>query len=64
MTLTVIRLLEKDIPIVFHENWLLAFNVMEKKLTSGPILVALYWEDPFEMMCDASDFAVGVVVGQ
>ena len=41
-----------------------AFESLKKKLTSAPIILAPYWELPFELMCDASDYAVGVVLGQ
>ncbi|GKB48749.1 reverse transcriptase domain-containing protein, partial [Tanacetum coccineum] len=41
-----------------------AFNTLKKKLTEAPILIALDWDFPFELMCDASDFAIGVVLGQ
>ncbi|GJR50352.1 reverse transcriptase domain-containing protein [Tanacetum coccineum] len=41
-----------------------AFNILKKKLTEAPILVALDWDLPFEIMCDASDYAVGAVLGQ
>nr|GEV68938.1 reverse transcriptase domain-containing protein [Tanacetum cinerariifolium] len=37
---------------------------LTKKLTEAPILVAPDWELPFELMCDASDFAIGAVLGQ
>nr|GEU34460.1 DNA-directed DNA polymerase [Tanacetum cinerariifolium] len=33
-------------------------------LTEAPILIALDWDMPFELMCDASDFAIGAVLGQ
>nr|GEZ85134.1 putative reverse transcriptase domain-containing protein [Tanacetum cinerariifolium] len=36
----------------------------EEKLTEAPILIAPNWDQPFELMCDASDFAVGGVLGQ
>ncbi|GKD48001.1 reverse transcriptase domain-containing protein [Tanacetum coccineum] len=36
----------------------LAFNILKKKLTEVPILVAPDWDLPFEIMCDASDYAV------
>ncbi|GKF14725.1 reverse transcriptase domain-containing protein [Tanacetum coccineum] len=41
-----------------------AFNILKKKLTEASILVAPDWDLPFEIMCDASDYAVGAVLGQ
>ncbi|GJR83115.1 reverse transcriptase domain-containing protein [Tanacetum coccineum] len=35
-----------------------------KKLTEAPILIAPNWDQPFEIMCDASDYAIGAVLGQ
>nr|GEV11426.1 DNA-directed DNA polymerase [Tanacetum cinerariifolium] len=31
---------------------------VKEKLTEAPILIALNWDLPFELMCDASDFAI------
>nr|GEU71367.1 reverse transcriptase domain-containing protein [Tanacetum cinerariifolium] len=39
------------------------FSVFEK-LTKAPILIAPNWDLPFELMCDASDFAIGAVLGK
>nr|GFA07915.1 reverse transcriptase domain-containing protein [Tanacetum cinerariifolium] len=39
------------------------FSVFEK-LTEAPILIAPDWDQPFELICNASDFAVGAVLGQ
>nr|GEX59132.1 reverse transcriptase domain-containing protein [Tanacetum cinerariifolium] len=39
-------------------------RMMKRKLIEAPILIALDWDMPFELMCDASDFAIGVVLGQ
>ncbi|GJX44707.1 reverse transcriptase domain-containing protein [Tanacetum coccineum] len=41
-----------------------AFEMIKKKLTEAPILIAPDWDLPFELMCDASDFAIGAVLGQ
>ncbi|GJR15719.1 reverse transcriptase domain-containing protein [Tanacetum coccineum] len=41
-----------------------AFQTLKKKLTEAPILIALDWDQPFELMYDASDFAIGSVLGQ
>nr|GEV67502.1 reverse transcriptase domain-containing protein [Tanacetum cinerariifolium] len=38
--------------------------MLKKKLTEAPILIAPNWDLPFELMCDASDFAIGAVLGQ
>nr|GEX97521.1 reverse transcriptase domain-containing protein [Tanacetum cinerariifolium] len=35
-----------------------------RKLTEACILIAPDWDMPFELMCDASDFAIGAVLGQ
>ncbi|GKD00728.1 reverse transcriptase domain-containing protein [Tanacetum coccineum] len=39
-------------------------STLEKKLTEAPILVVPDWNPPFELMCDASDFAIGAVLEQ
>ncbi|GKF26823.1 copia protein, partial [Tanacetum coccineum] len=41
-----------------------AFNDLRKKLIESPILVVPNWDYDFEIMCDASDFALGAVLGQ
>ncbi|KAF5791162.1 putative nucleotidyltransferase, Ribonuclease H [Helianthus annuus] len=58
------RLLEKDVSFVFDEECIKAFNFLKEKLISAPILVSPDWSLPFELMCDASDYAVGAVLGQ
>nr|GEW02207.1 reverse transcriptase domain-containing protein [Tanacetum cinerariifolium] len=58
------HLLEKETPFVFSKDCIDAFDTLKKKLTEAPILVVLDWNLPFELMCDASDFAIGAVLGQ
>nr|GEW58105.1 reverse transcriptase domain-containing protein [Tanacetum cinerariifolium] len=53
------RLLEKDTSFIFSKECIEAFQSLKKKLTEAPILVAPDWDLPFELMCDASDFAIG-----
>ncbi|GJU55088.1 reverse transcriptase domain-containing protein [Tanacetum coccineum] len=58
------HLLEKNTPFIFSEECIQAFQTLKKKLTEAPILIAPNWDQPFELMCDASDFAIGAVLGQ
>nr|GEU87514.1 reverse transcriptase domain-containing protein [Tanacetum cinerariifolium] len=58
------HLLEKETPFVFSKECIDAFDTLKKKLTEAPILVVLDWNLPFELMCDASDFVIGVILGQ
>nr|GEW43066.1 reverse transcriptase domain-containing protein [Tanacetum cinerariifolium] len=58
------HLLENNTPFIFSEDCIKAFQTLKKKLTGAPILIAPNWDLPFELMCDASDFAIGVVLGQ
>ena len=58
------NLLEKGVTFVFDEKCLEAFNILKQKLIIVPIIVSPDWSLPFELMCDASDFAIGTVLGQ
>ncbi|XP_020418036.1 uncharacterized protein LOC109948741 [Prunus persica] len=58
------RLLGKDVEFEFNEECLAAFNKLKELLTSAPIMQPPDWNFPFELMCDASDYAVGAVLGQ
>ncbi|GKD01246.1 putative nucleotidyltransferase, ribonuclease H, partial [Tanacetum coccineum] len=48
----------------FSDDCKKAFNILKEKLTTAPIIISPDWNEPFELMCDASDFAVGAVLGQ
>nr|GEZ75730.1 reverse transcriptase domain-containing protein [Tanacetum cinerariifolium] len=58
------HLLKKNTPFIFSEDCIKAFQTLKKKLTEAPILIAPNWDLPFELMYDASDFAIGAVLGQ
>nr|GEZ41300.1 reverse transcriptase domain-containing protein [Tanacetum cinerariifolium] len=58
------HLLEKNSPFIFSNECIQAFKTLKDKLTEAPILIAPNWDQPFELMCDASDFTVGAVLGQ
>ncbi|GJY95235.1 reverse transcriptase domain-containing protein [Tanacetum coccineum] len=58
------KLLEKDTPFEFNDECHKAFNSLKEKLTCTPVTVSPNWNLPFELMCDASDFAVGAVLCQ
>ncbi|CAM8890151.1 unnamed protein product [Rhodiola kirilowii] len=57
-------LLQKEVPFEFTNTCKEAFDELKKALTSTPVIQTPDWKKPFEIMCDASDFAVGAVLGQ
>nr|GEZ87952.1 reverse transcriptase domain-containing protein [Tanacetum cinerariifolium] len=58
------HLLEKNSPFIFSNECIQAFRTLKENLTEAPILIAPNWDQPFELMCNVSDYAVGVVLGQ
>lgn len=58
------KLLEKDVLYNFTLDCLLTFTTLKNKLIKAPIMIALDWSLPFELMCDTSDNVQGVVLGQ
>ncbi|CAN6547391.1 unnamed protein product [Malus baccata var. baccata] len=58
------RLLQKDVTFDFNEECEKAFKHLKEMLTSAPIIRPPDWSIPFELMCDASDYALGAVLGQ
>ncbi|KAL0307598.1 UNVERIFIED_CONTAM: Retrovirus-related Pol polyprotein from transposon opus [Sesamum calycinum] len=58
------RLLQKDANFVFGGDCQEAFDELKRALTSAPIIQPPDWSTPFEIMCDASNYAVGAVLGQ
>ena len=58
------KLLEKDCKFCFDESCLKQFSELKEILVSAPIIISPDWNSPFEVMCDASGVALGVVLGQ
>ena len=58
------ELLVKYVVFDFSKECLDAFEIIKAKLIYYPVIVAPDWELPFTLMCDASDFAIGAVLGQ
>ncbi|GJR73725.1 reverse transcriptase domain-containing protein [Tanacetum coccineum] len=58
------KLLEKDTPFELNDECHTAFKLLKEKLTCTPVIVSPNWNLPFELMYDASDFAVGAILGQ
>ena len=58
------ELLVKDAKFVWAEKCQKSFEELKQFLTTAPIVRAPNWKLPFEVMCDASDLAMGAVLGQ
>ncbi|KAH9802719.1 hypothetical protein KPL71_001504 [Citrus sinensis] len=54
----------EDATFDFNEECQRAFKKLKEVLTSAPVIQPPNWDLPFEIMCDASDYAVGAVLGQ
>jgi hypothetical protein len=58
------HLLAKYAPFIFTEECLQSFHTLNEALVSAPVIQPPDWHLPFEIMCDANDYAIGVVLGQ
>ena len=58
------RLLEKDAIFDFDESCRSVFDEIKSRLVTTPIMLIPDWNNDFEIMCDASDYAMGAVLGQ
>lgn len=57
-------LLGKDVSFDFNSKCISSFERLKNELISAPIICSPNWDLPFEIMCDASNFSVGDVLGQ
>ena len=58
------RLLEKDDKFNFDESCQYSFEEIKSRLVEALIMAKPDWNKKFEIMCDASDYVVGAVLGQ
>jgi len=58
------NLLAKDVSSTFDAECIKSWEKLKRELISAPIISALDWSKPFEIICDASDFTIGAVLGQ
>ena len=58
------KLLEKDANFDFNESCRSAFEEIKSRLVTAPIMATPNWNKEFEIICDASDYAMGAVLGQ
>ena len=58
------ELLVKDAKFVWDDRCQQIFEELKLLLTTAPIVRAPNWQLPFEVMCDASDFAIGSFLGK
>jgi len=58
------NLLAKDVSFTFDDECINSWEKLKKELISVPIISAPDWSKSFEIICDASDFAIGAVLGQ
>ena len=54
----------QGVPFEFGEECIKAFNTLKEKLITASVVIAPRWDLPFELMCDARDYAIGAVLGQ
>ena len=58
------NLLAKDVSFTFDAECMNSWEKLKSELNSALIISTPDWSKPFKIMCDASDFAIGAVLGQ
>ncbi|XP_015163825.1 uncharacterized protein [Solanum tuberosum] len=64
IALPLCKLLEKEVKFHFNDVCIALFQCLKEKLISTPIIIIPNWSESFELMCDVSGMALGVVLGQ
>ncbi|GJS16805.1 reverse transcriptase domain-containing protein [Tanacetum coccineum] len=58
------QLFMKDAKFNFSDECIKSFDILRDKLITALVIIAPNWDIDFELMCDVSDYAIGVVLGQ
>jgi hypothetical protein len=58
------HLLTKYVMLIFIEECFQSFHTLKKAIISAPVIQPPDWHLPFEIICDASDYAVVGVLSQ
>ena len=58
------KIVEKDAKFDFNESCKFEFEEIKSRLVRAPIMATPDWNKQFEIMCDASDYAMDAVLGQ
>ncbi|XLT51577.1 hypothetical protein HN873_044181, partial [Arachis hypogaea] len=58
------RLLQKDVEFELSENCMEAFDKLKITLNQAPIVRGPDWSQPFEIICDVANHAVGAALAQ
>ena len=61
---THVQTISQEVDFVFDQACKDAHDELKRRVTSAPIIQPPNWDEPFEIMCDASDYVVGAVLGQ
>ncbi|RDY10005.1 Retrovirus-related Pol polyprotein from transposon 17.6, partial [Mucuna pruriens] len=64
LALQLSKLLQKDVEFKFDQPCIEGFEELKNRLTSTSILQAPNWDLPFKLMWDASNSALGSILGQ
>ncbi|XP_075479431.1 uncharacterized protein LOC142520314 [Primulina tabacum] len=64
LKMILMRCEETNLVLNWEKFHFTAYKNLKERLVTAPVLVAPNWDLPFEVMCDASDTAVGAVLGQ
>nr|XP_023928245.1 uncharacterized protein LOC112039586 [Quercus suber] len=64
IALPLCKFLQKDVAFEFDEVCKKVFDKLKELLTSTPVIQPPDWNVPFEIKCNASDYAIRVVLGQ